>query len=271
MYLYETRPDFFDFYGIPLLRGRRFEPTDTADVAIVGERMAAALWPGGDPLGQTMSLEQGPTFHVVGVAKEITLPSLLNRVELPEIYVPYSGRRSVVSIGWRCGRVCPDRSTVAARVREADPKARPLDVSSLEQRFARHLARPRAAAELGATFAGIGLVTSGAGLFAVLSYAIGRRRREFGIRSALGATPASLHRGVTRDALSLAAVGLAAGALAAWTLGRALSSAMYGVSATDPAAWLAMLVIVAGTTLVAAWRPARQAARVDPVALLREE
>jgi predicted permease len=272
MYLYEVRPDFFDFYGLTLLRGRHFQARDTANVAIVGERVAALLWPDADPLGKTMSMDQGPfQLQVIGVAKEITLPSLREQVDLPEIFVPFSGRRSVLTVGWRCFAQCPDRQQLIARLREADPRAEAVDIASAEQRYARQLVRPRAAAQLAAGFAGIGFVTSGAGLFAVLSYAVGRRRREFGIRTALGATPAVLRRGVSREALRIAALGVAIGGLGAWTLHRALASVMYGVSAGDPAAWLAMLAVVTLTTLTAAWRPSRQAARVDPVQLLRED
>jgi predicted permease len=272
MRLYDVRPDFFDFYGLTLLQGRLFDSSDGANVAIVGERVAALLWPNRDPLGKTMRTEDGSLhLQVVGVAKEITLPSLADGVDLPEIYVPHSGRRRVVTVGWRCSSLCPDQQQVAAAFRDADPGAEPLHMNSTEQRYARELVRPRAAARLGATFAGIGFATSGAGLFALLSHAVGRRRREFGIRTALGATPAVLRRTVSREALSIAAIGIAIGGLGAWALGRALASVMYGVSTRDPIAWAAMIAIVTLTTLVASWRPSRQAARVDPVQLLREE
>jgi predicted permease len=272
MRLYDVRPDFFDFYGLTLLQGRLFDSSDGANVAIVGERVAALLWPNRDPLGKTMRTEDGSLYlQVVGVAKEIRLPSLADGVDLPEIYVPHSGRRRVVTVGWRCFSLCPDQQQVVAAFREADPGAEPLHIDSTEQRYARELVRPRAAAQLGAAFAGIGFATSGAGLFALLSQAVGRRRREFGIRSALGATPAVLRRTVSREALSIAATGIAIGSLGAWALGRALASVMYGVSARDPIAWLAMIAIITLTTLLASWRPSRQAARVDPVRLLREE
>ena len=160
---------------------------------------------------------------------------------------------------------------MAAHFLEVDPQAEPLHLTSTEQSYARQLVRPRAAAQLGATFAGIGFVTSGAGLFAVLSYTVGRRRREFGIRIALGATPAILRRSVSREALSVTAMGVAIGGLGAWLLGPALASVMDGVSMGDPLAWLTMAGVVTFTTLAASWRPSRQAARVDPVQLLREE
>jgi hypothetical protein len=269
-YLYEVRPRFFDFYGITLLKGRHFTPDDPADVAIVGERMAAILWPDQDPLGKTMSMESGQRqFQVVGVAKEITLPSLDEGVDLPEMYAPHSGRRRVITAGWRCFTACPDRQQLLAAVRDVDQGAEVISVRPTEERYARHLVRPRAAAQLGATFATVAFATSGAGLFAVLTYTVGRRRREFGIRIALGATPAALRRCVSRDALGVAALGAAIGGLGAWSLKRSLEAVVYDISPGDPVTWLTMIAIVAVMTILAAWRPCQRAARVNPAELLR--
>ena len=272
MYLYEVRPRFFDFYGITLLKGRYFEPNDPPELAIVGERMAAILWPDQDPLGKTMSMESGQRqFQVVGVAKEITLPSLDEGVDLPEMYAPHSGRRRVISAGWRCFTACPDRQQLLAAVRDVDQGAEVISVRPTEERYARHLVRPRAAAQLGATFATVAFATSGAGLFAVLTCTVGRRRREFGIRIALGATPAVLRRSVSRDALGVAALGAALGGLGAWSFQRSLEAVVYDVSPGDPVAWLTMIVVVAVVTILAAWRPCQRAARVNPVELLRQD
>ena len=271
--LYDIRPDFFEFFGLTLVRGRYFQPGDRANVAMVGERTAAILWPTGDALGKMMTMDEGPLrLQIIGVVRDIALPSLIDGVDLPEIYLPYSGRRSVLTVGWKCFVRCPDRQQVIAAIRDADPGARVVGrIASAEQSYARHLVRPRVAAQLGATFAAVAFLTSGAGLFAVLSYAVSRRRRELGIRTALGATPAMLRRSVSGEALSIAGLGVAIGGVGAWLLQRGLASVTYGVSALDPLAWVVMIVIVTLTTLVASWRPSRHAARADPVQLLREE
>jgi predicted permease len=270
--LFDVRHDYFDFFGLTLVRGRHFQPGDGTDVTIVSERMAAILWPDADPIGRSLAMEDGPLrLQVIGVAKDIALPSLNQSVDLPEMYLPYTGRRRVLSLAWRCAAACPDRRMVAAALRAADPKAEGVDLVSVEQTYARYLVRPRVAAQLGVAFASIGFVTSGAGLFAVLSYGVNRRRREFGIRTTLGATPARLRRSVSGEALRIAGLGVAIGGAGAWMLQRGLASATYGVSALDPVVWLAMVAVVITVTLAASWRPARQAARVDPVALLRED
>jgi ABC-type antimicrobial peptide transport system permease subunit len=105
----------------------------------------------------------------------------------------------------------------------------------------------------------------------VLTYAVGRRRREFGIRSALGASPAQIRRLVLRDGLLVTLSGVAIGTLAAWPLGRGITSLQYGVSLGDPGSWAIILGVIGATTMGASWRPARAAARVDPVVLLKDE
>jgi ABC-type antimicrobial peptide transport system permease subunit len=210
-------------------------------------------------------------LEVIGIAKEITLPSVFEGTDLPEMYTPYAGRSSVVNVSWRCNAECPDRRQVVARVREVDPAAEMLSISVTEDRFASQLVRPRAAAQLGAAFALVALLTSGAGLFAALGYSVARRRREFGIRAALGATPAQLRRLALREGLVLVAAGLAFGAAGAWVTGRGLASLRYGVTIADPPTWAAVLGTIALTSIAASWRPARQAMRADPVTLLREE
>jgi putative ABC transport system permease protein len=141
----------------------------------------------------------------------------------------------------------------------------------MEEAYLKDLARPRAAAALAAIFATVALLASAGGLFGVLSAAVARRRREFGIRVALGIAPDRLTRLVLADASRLAAIGLAAGVAGAWILSRALVSLTYGVSPADPYSWAAVLGCLTITTLLASWRPGRQAARINPAELLRAE
>jgi ABC-type antimicrobial peptide transport system permease subunit len=141
----------------------------------------------------------------------------------------------------------------------------------LSEQYGEELARPRGAAALGSTFAVIAVLAAAGGLFSVLTYAVGRRRREFGIRTALGASPAQIRRLVLTDGARVAALGVGIGIVASASLSRVISSIEYGVTGFDPVTWTAVLGLLAGTTMLASWRPAHRAAKVDPVALLRDE
>ena len=171
----------------------------------------------------------------------------------------------------RCGATCPNTAVIRQQVLATHPAVRVVEVQALGDVYFEQLARPRAAAALGFAFAGVAVLAAAGGLFSVLSYAVGRRKREFGIRTALGASPAQIRRVVLRDGFVVAVSGIAIGSVAAWLLGRALVSLQYGVTITDPLTWTVVLAVLGFTTVVASWRPARQAMRADPVLLLREE
>jgi ABC-type antimicrobial peptide transport system permease subunit len=139
------------------------------------------------------------------------------------------------------------------------------------ERYAREIVRPRASAALAVAFAVIALAAAAGGLLSVLAYAVNRRRREFGIRAALGASPGQIRRVVIREGLLVAAVGLTIGSVFAATLARGLTSLQYGVTSADPLSWSIVVGSIVLVAVVASWGPARAAARVDPLVLLREE
>jgi ABC-type antimicrobial peptide transport system permease subunit len=126
-------------------------------------------------------------------------------------------------------------------------------------------------ASIGLFFALTAVAVTAIGLFSLLTAAVGQRRREFGIRTALGASRSAIHGLVLREALVIAALGLGLGAAVGWIAVRSFSALHYGVSASDPLSWTVVFVAIALATLAAAWRPARRAASVDPIRLLREE
>jgi len=271
---YDVGPEFFALYDIPILRGRTFEPQDTNQAVVVGERLARAFWPDLDPLGRTFRRDDRQ-FHVVGVAREIHHPSLEARFDLPEFYQPFAGigsagaRSMMMSI--RCGDPCPNPALVRQRLTTAHPAIRVHEVRSLDAVYFEQLARPRAAAALGFTIAAIATLAAAGGLFGVLSYAVGRRRREFGIRAALGASPTQIRQAVVREGALVAIAGVAIGVAAAAALGRALASLQYGVTAADPVSWLLVIGVIVCTIAIASWRPARVAMRLDPLVALRED
>jgi predicted permease len=268
---YGVTPDFFEVYRIPLLRGG-FTSTSGPMDAVVGERLAALLWPGDDPMGRTFRREnETEPFRVVGVAREITLPTIDPAMDRAEFYRPLRATEWTPYISVRCRGTCPDPDLIRTEVLAVHPE---IDFARLfagaEADYLNHLRIPRAMAELGGVFTIVAVLTAAGGLFSVMTQTVNRRRREFGIRSALGASPAQMKSVVYREALALAVTGVAAGAAGGWLVARALAAFQYGVSAADPSVWAMVIGTLAMTVLAAVWRPARQAAGIDPVKLLRE-
>jgi len=267
---YRVSPTFFDVYRIPILRGRTFSADDAEGDVVIGERLAKLLWPGEDPLGRTFRIGNTPLRRVIGLAGEITLPTTEATVDLPEFYEPIHRDVGTINISLRCRGSCPDPATIDERIR-AIHTALIAKLHMPENDYLVELRLPRAVAEVAAVFAAVAVLTVACGLFSVLTAAVGRRRREFGIRTALGASPGDMFRIVIRDGFALIGAGVVGGLLGGWLTARALASFQYGVSAVDPVTWTTVVTILAVTALVSAWRPALQAMRVDPVKLLKEE
>jgi hypothetical protein len=275
---YSVSPEFFDLYGIRIIRGRGFEQSDTPQQVIVGERFADALWPGQEAVGRTFTYrsqpvgaEPAPTYRIIGVAREQVLPTLDSRLDRPELYLPFNNISSYAMLSMGCAVTCPDVATLRRVLMSSHPAIRVHEVRTLESAFAEHLAGPRATAALAIVFACLAIVAVAGGLFSVLSYFVGRRRREFGIRSAVGASPGNLGQTVLYEAMIVTVIGISIGSVGAVALGRALSSVQFGVSMTDLVSWLLVTTTLAMTSLAASWCPVRAAVHTDPVILLRDE
>jgi ABC-type lipoprotein release transport system permease subunit len=268
--IYSVGPEFFELYGIPILRGRTFDAAGPDAQVLVGERFANALWPDTDPLGQSFTFEK-ERFEVIGIVGEIHHPSLDATLDGPEFYTRFTGVDAGAVLSLRCEGPCPDAALVRQRLRAVHPDLVVVDARRVEDDYFAQIAQPRAAAALGFAFAAIALLAAAAGLFSVLTYSVARRRREFGIRIALGASSRELHRLVLRESLIVALSGIAIGAVASWMLARHLATLQYGVTISDPGSWTAVAGLIAATTLFASWRPARAASNIDPVLLLKEQ
>src|SRR5262245_43590081 len=133
----------------------------------------------------------------------------------------------------------------------------------------RHAFR-RLRSQPGASFSAISLIAATGGLFSILAYAVRHRRREFGIRLALGASPVEVRRIVFREGARVAAAGLMLGSLAGWWISQWLSALTFGIPANDVSTWLLVTAVIGLTVVTASWRPASQASRIDPATLLRE-
>jgi len=218
---------------------------------------------------------------VVGVATEIRNSLTDPREDLAEFYQPWYRASapgatpsvpgsSAITLGLRCAGPCPSQTELRQAVESVSASIALSGVHLLSDDFLKQLARPRAAAVVAAAFSGLALFAAAAGLYGVLAYVVSRRRREFGIRAALGAEPSALRLSVMADGLRVTAVGVAAGVAAGWTLSRWLGSIQFGVTFFDPATWVAVVVAVGAIAVVASWRPATRAMRIDPSEMLRE-
>jgi predicted permease len=281
--IYNVTPRFFELFDIGLRAGATFSEPAQGDEVIVGEQLARALWSDGHAVGRTFTVGTSKLVHrVVGVVREIRTPSLDPRLDVPEMYRPLvvdrDGTSEAAALGsgeifvaMRCDRSCPALPAVADAVRSISAQVLIPRLGFMDEAYLKELARPRAAAALAAVFGAVALLACAGGLFGVLNASVASRRREFGIRVALGIEPPRLRRLVMADAGRLAIAGLALGSLGGWGIGRSLAAVSYGVKAADVPSWLGVCAALGAALLLAAWRPAAEATRVDPVALLRQE
>jgi putative ABC transport system permease protein len=273
----------FETFGIPLLRGRAFTAHDTASTApvcIVNEEFVRRYLSGRDPIGVMVSVDAmdpgGPkpvVREIVGVSGQVKVEGPGEKENAVEIYVPIAQNTwTYASIAIQTGgkplTLVPAVKAAIARVDKDQPVTQ---VRTMEEVAADATAGSRFRAGLVGAFATLGLMLAAVGIFSVLAFAVSQRRREFGIRIALGAQPADVHREVIKDGIRVAAFGVAAGLPLAAVLTRTLESLLYGVRPLDPLAFLAAPAVVGLTALLAGVLPALRAARVDPASLLCRE
>jgi putative ABC transport system permease protein len=270
---------YFRTMNMRLLRGRPFDAHDTAaaaPVAIVNETMARRFWPGGNPVGQRLKFGQPdaalPWTTVVGIVGDVRHAALQTDPE-PEIYVPQAQDPSMhMYVALRSN--APAATLVRAigdRVQAIDRTLPIFRVEPLDDIVDTAIAEPRLNARLIGAFGLIAVLLAVGGTYGVVSYAMSRRTREIGVRLALGATPRDVMRLLMRRGAGATALGALAGAGAALVLMRLLASMLFGVTAHDPAVFVAAPFALIAVALAACAMPAWRAARIDPVTILRAE
>ena len=272
-------PGYFSAMRIALLRGRIFTSADTAGslpVVVVDDALARAYFGPEDPLGKRIDFEGGPRSRawrvVIGVVRTIKARALDDEPR-PAFYVPFS--QSHEPILTLVARVEGDPARYAGALRRAveaaDPDQPVGTVAPLTSLLSDSVAQRRAAVGILGAFAATALLLAAIGLYGILAYSVARRRREIGIRIALGARRRRIVGMILRESGRMLAAGLAGGLLAALLLTRFLSSLLYGVGAVDPATFTVVAASLAAVGLFASYLPARRAARIDPMAALRTE
>jgi len=279
-------PGYFRTLKITLISGREFNESDTAQsapVAIISQTLAHRYWPNSDPLGAHLLIndnDQGPRLvEIVGVIGDVK-HFRLDGEPAPHIYIPsHQTHEDAVALltnnqYWLL-RTEVDPMTLAPTVRReiqaVDRDVAASNIRALEQYLAASVAPQRFNLWLLTIFAGAALALAGAGLYGVISYGVAQRRREIGIRMALGAQAGDALRLVIGQGMALALFGVALGSVAALALTRLMKSLLFNVSATDPSTFIVVALLVSAIALLACWIPARRATKVDPLIALRSE
>jgi putative ABC transport system permease protein len=267
-------PEYFATVGIPLMKGRYLTRDDWAlqDKIVVNETIARRFFANQDPIGHRLnfcSLDPKPCwFSIVGVVGDVHQFEL----EAAPTYDAY------FTGGWPSHllvRTASDPAAVTAAVtrvvHEVEPDLPVTEVTTMDGLLSRSLSPRRFASVLIAVLAGLALVLSAVGIYGVMSYTVGQRTQEIGVRMALGAQPRNMLALILGRGASLALIGIAAGILGALALTRFLSSLLFGIAPKDPLTFAGVALLLFGVALAACYVPARRAMRVDPMVALRYE
>jgi putative ABC transport system permease protein len=284
-------PDYFRTIQLPLRRGRTFSERDTAGsapVVVINEAMARKYWPKEDPLGKVILIGKGlgPQFteqprEIVGIVADIPETGLADRGE-SVMYVPQSQMldavtqlaNGIIPLSWvvrTAGDPLAFRNIVEREVHATDPMIAVGRQRTIDEIISKSLARQNFNTLLLTVFAAIALLLAAIGLYGLISYAVGQRTQEIGIRVALGAARSDVLRMIVFEGARQAAIGVAAGLLVAFGVTRFLASLLFGVKAYDPLTFAAVAAIIALVALIASYIPALRAAAIDPNQALRNE
>jgi predicted permease len=267
-------PDYFRAMGIPLRRGRVFEPADMTGprrVAIINETLARTCFPNEDPIGRQLLFNR-EAWEIVGVVGDVRMRRL-NRSIPGMVYRPQA------TDPWRTGtltvRTAGEPKSFAETVRKAilelDPDQPVSNVRTLEEVVARSVGDRRLTALLLGLFACAALALAAVGLYGVIAYAVVQRTRELGIRVALGASRRNILTLVLAQGMTLVVIGLVLGLAGAVGLTPLLRTLLFEIKPADPLSFTIVSGLLLIVALVASWLPARRAARVDPMVALRAE
>jgi putative ABC transport system permease protein len=274
---------YFQAMGIPVLEGRAFDERDVIGaptVAVINRAAALRFFSGVEPVGRRIrNLANDEWYYgdewitIVGVVGDVRHGGLLSDA-YPEVYVSARQRglrAREAALVVRAADLTPALvSAVRDRVRSIAPDV-PVQLRTMRERIGGSVADRRFAMLVLGAFASVALLLAGVGIYGVVSYVVERRRREMGVRLALGAAPAGVRAHVIAGAMRPVVAGLVLGGIASLGLTRLLQGMLYGVSPFDPATFAAVLLLLGGVALFACWLPARRTTRIDPMITLRAE
>ena len=269
-------PGYFGTLGLRLVSGREFGDGDTVEaprVIIINESLARAAWPGADPLGRELILDYqgGPTARqVVGIVRDARYNGPRSDPS-PEIFIPHAQNpylvmNVIVRTTMDPAALAQTARTQALRI---DPDQPVHSITTMERLLDDTMQEDRFAMLFVALFAVAGLITAATGVYALLAYTVGQRRREIAVRMAIGASAATVARLIVMESVTLALLGCAVGAIGVAAVSRLARSVLFGIAPTDPLTLTATAIVLLAVVLAASWLPARRAARINPVSAMR--
>jgi putative ABC transport system permease protein len=286
--------DYFKSLGIRMVRGRALTDRDTLQtpyVAVVNQQFAKQHYKNEDAIGKVISVDPpiallppglavppgyaGPQkFTIVGVVEDVKYRSL-SRDAVPLVYATFAQNSEGYTTMYLTVRATSDPLSLVGAVRheiaQIDKNQPIANIATMESRVSNSVAQPRLEALLFGIFSGLAALLAAVGIYGVMSYSVTQRTREIGIRMALGAAQRDVLSMVLGQGFRLTAIGLAIGLAGALGLTRVLKKLLFGVSATDPAVFIAIAALLSAIALLATWVPARRATKVDPMVALRYE
>ena len=284
-------PEFFDAFRIPVLRGRAFNEKDDAGgpgVVIINEAMARQFWPNGDPLNDRLIIgrairpeyTQDPPRQIVGIVGDIRDAGLRSKPR-PAMYVPIAQLPNSINalnlrllpVAWIV-RGSADPHSLASAIKESLRHATGLPVTrvrSMDEVASQSIARTQLNMVLMTVFGTFALLLASIGIYALMAYSVQQRTREMGIRMALGAKANEVRNMVVVQGMRLSLIGILIGLAAAFGLSRLIRSLLFGVTASDPAVFVTVPIVLGVFALLAVWLPAQRATRIDPAGALRYE
>jgi putative ABC transport system permease protein len=275
----QVTPAYFETMRIPIIGGRRFDDGDRVGqplVAIVSQSVAQRFWPNGEAIGRRIGMAwDSPWMTIVGIVPDTKQDSLRD-TSRTSVYVPWAQRTLYTGNEmWVAVRTTNDpallASTIRAAVRGLDRTVAVSDVRTMDTIVSESVQKTRFTVLLVGAFAMAALLLGAIGIYGVMSYLVGQRTQEMGIRLALGATASAVIGLVVGRATRLAAIGVVVGTIGALVATRWLGTLLYGISATDPITFVAVPLLFFAVAMVASYAPARRATRIDPVRALRAE
>ena len=276
----EVSADFFRTLGTPLLRGRFFSIGDRPEaprVAIINDALVRRSWPGQDPVGRRFTLgpqdSDGPRYTVVGVVGNMRRQGL-EREALPQMFVSLAQNPPSRNVDLFIRTSSDDPLAMAGALRAAvgrvEKNAAISGVAPLEQQLGTYLTQRRFQTSLLTGFSVVALLMAAVGIYGLIQYSVAMRTQEIGVRLALGAEAGHIFRMMIGEGLTLIVTGAALGLVGAWCLGRAGSSLLFGVTATDPLTFMTVSLVLTAVALAACCGPARHAMKVEPIVALRQ-